>query len=416
MSTLFNPLSHAFGLDIGDESFKLIQVTKRGAGKASPYFLTAWGSVTVPDGVMDNGEITDLDGAIALLKRLLKETKGRLRGRTAVASLPEAKTFVKVIRVHANVDEATLKTEVVKEVEENIPLPIDEIYFDWQKIPMPKPEDVAALAAEDTSMDDEDDEATSPNAPETRATATSPAAADETIPVAPVPVPAEPQQLVLIAAAPRELVDKYTALLEGAGLIPAALELEGMAVTRAIVPDTKMEKVRLAMLDIGATRSSLIIYDENTLQISIGIPISGNQITKVVSEKLAISTEEAEKMKVECGLDVQLCEDRMWNLLLPFIDEMSERIRNALRFYRIGFETGKHIDRVYLCGGGAYFKEIDTVLSRKLGIKVRRGNALVNLNPKLPKGFAVEVGLSYTTAIGLALRAIAETEKGRRML
>jgi Tfp pilus assembly PilM family ATPase len=417
MSTLFNPLSHAFGLDIGDESFKLIQVTKRGAGKASPYFLTAWGSVTVPNGVMDNGEITDLDGAIELLKRLLKETKGHLRGRTAVASLPEAKTFVKVIRVRANVDDATLKTEVVKEVEENIPLPIDEIYFDWQKIPMPKPEDVAALVAQETSMDDEDDdEATPPNAPETPAAPPTPADAVPAPTPAPAAPPAEPQQLVLIAAAPRELVDKYTALLEGAGLIPAALELEGMAVTRAIVPDAKMEKVRLAMLDIGATRSSLIIYDENTLQISIGIPISGNQITRVVSEKLAISTEEAEKMKIECGLDVQLCEDKMWNLLLPFIDEMSERIRNALRFYRIGFETGKHIDRVYLCGGGAYFKEIDTVLSRKLGIKVRRGNALVNLNPKLPKGFAIEGGLSYTTAIGLALRAIAETEKGRRML
>lgn len=401
----FNPLSHAFGLDLGDRSFKLIQITRR-RSKQSPYFLTAWGSIDVPDEVMANGEILQLDEAIVLLKRLLKESHGHISGKTVVASLPEAKTFMKVIHVKVDADDEALKKEVVGEVQQNIPLPLEEIYFDWQRIPAP----VMPVEPEAPLTDDEEsaDDGHAPNI-----AAQAPEYGDDTADPAGSAAPAvsEPRQAVLIAAAPRDLVDKYTALIEGAGLIPAALEIEGMAVTRAIVPDEKMEQVRLAMLDIGATRSSLIVYDENTVQISIGIPISGNQITQVVAEKLAVDIGEAERMKIECGLDVQLCEDRMWNILLPFIDEMSDRIRNALRFYRIGFESGKRIDRVYLCGGGAYFKEIDSVLSRKLGIKVRRGNALVNLNPKMPRAFSATGALSYATAIGLALRAIAEAAK-----
>ncbi len=400
MSMFFNPLSHAFGLDLGDRSFKLIQITRK-RSKTSPFFLSAWGSVDVPAEVMDNGDILQMDAAIALLKRLLKESQGRLRGKTVVASLPEAKTFVKVIRVSADMDDDALRKAVAEEVRQNIPLPLEELYFDWQRILAP----TASTSADVTISDDDDVDDGHAPAIATQAPEYGDDAADATIAT---DATTDTRHGVLIAAAPRDLVDKYAALIEGAGLIPAAMEIEGMAVTRAIVPDAKMDKVRLAMLDIGATRSSLIIYDENTLQISIGIPISGNQITQVVAEKLGVESEEAERMKIECGLDVQLCEDRMWNILLPFIDEMSERIRNALRFYRIGFESGKRIDRVYLCGGGAYFKEIDTVLSRKLGIKVRRGNAFVNLNEKLPKRFPTANGLSYATAIGLALRAIEE--------
>ena len=71
---------------------------------------------------------TQLDQAITLLKRLLKGSHGHLRGRTVVASLPEAKTFMKVIRVGISMDDAALKQRVLEEIQQNIPLPIEQIY------------------------------------------------------------------------------------------------------------------------------------------------------------------------------------------------------------------------------------------------------------------------------------------------
>ena len=132
---------------------------------------------------------------------------------------------------------------------------------------------------------------------------------------------------------------------------------------------------------------------------------------RTLLRKEARQKDDAEKLKRECGLDANRCEDKMWSILQPLIDDMTEKIRNALRFYQIGFPEGTKIERLYLCGGGAQFHEIDSVLSHKLTIQVRRGDALANIDKRLPKGFAAEAPLQYATAIGLGMRAA--DERGR---
>ncbi|HTM68966.1 MAG TPA: pilus assembly protein PilM [Candidatus Binatia bacterium] len=384
---LLNPLSNTFGLDIGDRTFKLVQV-RRGRGKR-PYKLIAWNSVDVPEGVMERGDIKDMDKAVEHIARLVRTAKGSLRGRACVACLPEAKTFIKIIEIPAGSSEADLRRAVIREIEQNIPLPPEDIYYDWQVL-----EEREAVPRE---------EAAAPE-PET--------------PAVPVPSAAQkPPMKVLMGAAPKNLVDDYTTMLERAGLAPVALEIEAMAISRAIVPEDEEIDEALGILDIGATRSSLVIYDAGALQMSISIPISGIAITKLVSESLSVSFDDAELLKRECGLDATRCEDKMWKILLPLIDDMTEKIRNALRFYKIGFPQGKKIERLYLCGGGAQFREIDTVLSRKLTIKARRGDAVANLDQHLPREFPRrEDALGYATAIGLAMRAADENAKYRNAL
>jgi type IV pilus assembly protein PilM len=391
---LLNPLSNAFGLDIGDRAFKLAQFTKQ----RGTYRLTAWSNVEVPEGVMERGEVKEMDKAVALIEQLVRGAGGSLRGRAVVACLPEAKTFIKVLEIPADTAEERIRQTIMGEIETNIPLPRDEIYYDWQvaddapEAQPPKQE----LSSEEVKPSGE---------PKAEGEAAKPEPAP--------PAPAEKKmKRILLGAAPKSLVDSYTVLLEKGGLAPIALDIEAMAIARAIVPEKeRMGGEAVGILDIGATRSSLVIHDTGSVQMSISIPISGIEITKVISEALSVSMEDAELLKRECGLDANRCEDKMWKILLPLIDDMTAKIRNALRFYRIGFPAGKKIEKLYLCGGGAQFREIDTVLSRKLTIKVTRGDATVNLGPKVPKGFPADIALQYTTAIGLGLRAADENER-----
>jgi type IV pilus assembly protein PilM len=380
-----NPLSNAFGLDIGDRTFKLIQMARK-RGKKGGYRITAWSSVDVPEGIMERGEIKDMAKATGHLRTLLAVAHGKVSGRATVACLPEAKTFIKIIEVHGEATAEAMHKAVISEIEQNIPLPVDDIYFDWQRLDGPPTAGGAPSPAVAP---------TGAGAPAVAATA----------------APAAPKTLVLLGAAPKRLVDDYTALLEHAGLAPLALEIEAMAISRAIIPDEPVQQDAIGILDIGATRSSLVICDEGVLRMSISIPISGIAITKLVSTSLGVSMVDAEKLKRECGLDADRCDDKMWKILLPLIDDMTEKIRNALRFYQIGFPDGKKIERVYLCGGGAQFREIDAVLSRKLAVKARRGDALVNVDSRLPKGFSIEESPRYATAIGLGIRAAEEYAK-----
>lgn len=394
---LFNPLSDAFGLDIGDRTFKLVQVAKRRHGKNSPYRIVGWNSVDVPEGVMERGEIKDLAKAVERLNQLLRSPRGSVRGRAAVACLPEAKTFIKIIEAESGASEEMLRKAVMTEIEQNIPLPPEEIYFDWQNIDEKTKAEAAAAQKEEKKKAEEKPEGEEVEQPKEQETAKA-------------------MNRILMGAAPKQLVDDYTSLLEGAGLAPIALEIEATAISRAIVPERETIEEAVGILDIGATRSSLVIYDAGALQMSISIPISGMAITKLVSESLGVSVDDAELLKRECGLDANRCEDKMWKILLPLIDDMTEKIRNALRFYRIGFPSGKKIERLYLCGGGAQFHEIDSVLSRKLTIKVRRGDALANVDGRLPKDFPKGDALTYATAIGLAIRAADENEKYKSAL
>lgn len=396
---LLNPLSNAFGLDIGDRTFKLVQVRHLHRNK-NPYRLSAWNTVDVPEGVMERGDIKDMAKAVELLEKLVRTAKGSLHGRAVVACLPEAKTFIKIIEIPGGSSEDDLRRAVIREIEQNIPLPPEEIYYDWQV------------------LDDGTAAPSSPQKTEAAQETAAPAQAGETgeskpkeDAPAPAPAPAGIMK-VLMGAAPKTLVDDYTAMLEKAGLAPVALEIEATAISRAIVPADEATEEAIGILDIGATRSSLVIYDGGALHMSISIPISGIAITKLVSESLNVSVEDAELLKRECGLDSDRCEDKMWKILLPLIDDMTEKIRNALRFYKIGFPQGKKIERLFLCGGGAQFREIDTVLSRKLTIKARRGDSFANIDEKLPKDFPKrEEALGYATAIGLAMRAADENAK-----
>ena len=410
--SLLNPLSNAFGLDIGDRTFKIVQVNRHGKGKHA-YRLTAWNTIDVPEGVMDKGDIKDADAGAKLLKKLANSVNGRLHGNAVVASLPETKTFIKIIEVPSGSSQAEMREAVRREIEQNIPLPPEEIYSDWQTIEEKKPL-TPKLPPPENPKDRKSAKKNGGNEPIEAKSAPAEEATEGALPTAPV---SRNTVKLLMGAVPKSLADSYTNLLERAGLVPIALEIEATAISRAVIAFEEQTEEAVGILDIGATRSSLVIYDSGALQMSISIPISGDDITKLVSESLSVSLTDAEKLKKECGLDANRCEDKMWNILLPLIDDITEKIGNALRFYKIGFPSGKKIEHVYLCGGGALFKEIDTVLSRKLTIRAQRGNALINLSPRLPKAFPKrDDALTYATAIGLAIRAADENAKHHRSL
>jgi type IV pilus assembly protein PilM len=394
---MFNPLSQAFGLDIGDRTFKVAQLAC-GGRPGQPCRLTAWGSISIPEGIMDKGEVLNMAQAAGYVRQLIDQTRG-LKGKAVIACLPEAKSFVKAVEIQPGISESEIKQAVLKEIEQNIPLKTDEIYYDWQIIQdqeLPPAQPAAAAAPETTATE------ALKNADEKK---TETEMGAETA----APAEAVPKSRILIAAAPKNLIDGYSQMLETAGLAPLAFEIEAVAIARAIVPYDEQFSEAVGILDLGATRSSLVIYDGGILQMSISIPISGYELTKIISEQLQISMSDAELVKVECGLDANRCEDRLWRILRPAIDDMCAMIRNALRFYKVGFPMGKKVERLYLCGGGAHFREIDSVLSRKLTIKVRRGDALINM--QMHKNFPEDKSLTYATAIGLGLRAVEEGRK-----
>ena len=354
-----NPFKNAFGLDLGDRSIKIVRLKERQISKGPfRYELAHASSLALPEGLIVNGEIVQPEEVIRLLKAHLAQKNVHLdKTPWAVTCLPETKTYIQLINLHLNEPKEKLTDADIKDlVPSYLPYELNEIYLDWQEInPNPK------------SLD----------------------------------------RSVLLAAVPKKIADPYTYLLNIAGIIPLAFEVEALPIARAIINRQKdLSEQSRGILDLGATRSSFIIYDHGTIQFSLSLPVSGSQFTEQIQKKMSLTPEEAEKTKKECGLEEKKCTLELQQTLESIVDDLAKKILQAVQFYKVHFPEKNPLTGIRLCGGGANLLGLENMLSAKLKMKIRKGNPWVNVYPKGEEPMSLEQSVSYTTAVGLALRAI----------
>jgi type IV pilus assembly protein PilM len=359
---LNNPFPGAFGLDIGDSSVKLVQLRHRhSVGRQMYYFPDTLRSVSLPTGVIINGEIQQPEIVRKKILHLLGKDGAypKIDSSYVVANLPEPQTFLKLIDIPTPPKDL-MYDEISFHASKHLPFELEDTYLDWQ-----------ALNAneEDTSSH------------------------------------------VLIAAVPKTIADSYTYLLEAAEVTPLALEAEAVAVARALITSTKdYTGMARALLDIGGARSCIIIYDHECIQFSKTLNFTGDMFTTAIAQGLKIEREEAEKIKVNTGVKYNKDYANYVTIVDTMLNKLVEEIKASLRFYDEHFPDANPITHITMCGGSSNLIDLDTVLSQKIKISTRPGNVWKNLAPKEVTEEITDDekrrGLSYATAIGLALRAV----------
>lgn len=348
----------AFGLDINDSSLKIVKLQKKGKS----FVLTSFNEVKIAPNVIKDGEIKDEPALVKTIKSACENTKGKkLDTKHVIASLPEEKSFLQVIQM-PKMSKEELELAVPLEAENYIPMPINEAYLDFQVI-SPIKDYLNNLE-------------------------------------------------VLIVATPKKIVDSYVSCFKKVGLVPIALESESQAIARALVKKEATSSF-LILIDFGENNTNFIVFSGNSLRFTSSIPISSQLLTEAISESLKVDFDEAEKMKIEYGLTDGKPKgapaEKVSRIITPILEDLVEQIKKYLNFYRdhSSYEyllpdgkTGK----ILLCGGGAELKGMTDFMSKSLGIPVELGDPLVNFLSKKPNNIIKKNLISFTTAIGLALR------------
>lgn len=354
---LRNPYNGAFGLDIGDLSIKLIQLDLRTTLSGNQYYqLKETRSISLMPGYIINGTIEQPEMVRRKLLQLLgKEKSGfsYIKNPWVVADLPEPRTFLKTIEVEANPKELT-NDDILYQARKHLPFVLDEAYIDWQ---ITNPETTDGVSK------------------------------------------------IIIGAVPKVIADSYTYLLESVDLKPIALEVEAAAIARAMITAGKdYGNEARALLDIGATRSSLIIYDHSTLQYSSNLTFSSESITNALVKEMNIDHNQAEKIKIQTGLGYTRDNNMYLKTITDLTDELVRQIQQAITFYYEHFLHHNPITHITMTGGGSLLKNLDFTLTRLLKITAQPGNAWKNLE-NTKQTLDQNLGSSYSSAIGLALRA-----------
>lgn len=261
------------GIDIGTQQIKIAELRPGKTGLV----VSALALGPTPLGIIQNSIITDPAAMGAAVKQLMrssgitaKKAVGCIAGQNAVV--------IRIIEVPRMTD-AELKETMKWEVERHVPFAPSETVLDYQPLTPRTPE-----AASGPNME------------------------------------------VLLAVAQQDAVSNYLDVLFAAGLDPVAIDVEPLAVARAVLdlsggqavvrpqpmlgelPYDQSPAETVAVINIGAANTEIAIYQGDQLAFPRSLPLAGDSLTRAIAEAMQYTIDQAEREKCEYGM-VQL--DRM---------------------------------------------------------------------------------------------------------
>lgn len=324
------------GIDIGTSDIKIAQIT-HGTGK--PH-LDTYGIVNLSYQLAtdDNGAV--VAKAAEVLKKLVDHAG--VTTKRCIISLPNSAVFTSIIEMPLMTD-ADLDRAIQFEAKKYVPLPISEVILSW-----------SVVGANTTTK----------------------------------------TQSILLTAVPKHLRESYLQLFELAGLQLEVIEIEALALIRALIFDTKSNHV---IIDIGAKSTGINFIKGGFLQLSRSLNIGGDTITDQIAAVLNISHARAEQFKKDFGVSGG---GFIPEAVKPVLDSIRNETKQLLTIYRA---RGVDIDQIVLVGGGAGLPGLEGFFS-ELGVPAVLGNPLELIEyPAEVAPVLKRYALHLSVALGLAM-------------
>ena len=316
----------------------------------------------LPANAVVEKNIQDIEAVGETLQKALKRSGTKCK-QVAVAVAGSA-VITKVITMPAALSEDDMELQIEMEADQYIPYPLEEINLDFQILGETR------------------------NNPET---------VD-----------------VLLAASRSENVELRTAATEIAGLTCKIVDVEAYSIENAsklLVPqqdssndnrDDNEETFVIAVLDVGATMTSLNVIENNEPIYTREQAFGGKQLTEEIMRRYGLAYEEAGRLKKIGGLP----DNYIPEVLEPFKETMAQQVSRFLQFF---YTAGQHnsVDLIALAGGCASIPGIDELIETQLGTKTILANPFVNM--ELPSKVNAQAlsndAPALMIACGLALRS-----------
>ena len=261
------------GVDIGSQQIKIAELRPGKTGLT----ISALGIGPTPIGVIQNNIITDPAAMGLAIKQLMRDSGITVKRAVGCISGQNA-VVIRLIEVPRMTD-SELKETMKWEVERHVPFAPSETILDYQPLVTRTPE-----------------------------------------------AEANPNMEVLLAVAQQDAVSNYIDTLFAAGLDPVAIDIEPLAVSRALLdlhegrpvlrpqalPGMEMPQEQapenVALINIGASNTDIAIFHGDQLTFPRSLPLAGDSLTRAIAEALEYPLEQAERVKRDYAV-VQL--DRM---------------------------------------------------------------------------------------------------------
>ena len=304
-----------FGLDIGPSSVKVMQLQNN----KNSYEVSAYGMVDVNQGDIIKGTIVNYENVASAIKNLFEnKLVGEITTNRVALSVPSAFTYSRIINLPKSIQPKDTADAVLNEIQQYLPLTINELYMDYSIIGTQKDEN-----------------------------------------------------RILTVATSRKIVDSYMNLAQMLGLEVVAVEPTTDASNR-LFGFTDKHKVPTVLIDFGQTSTDITVYD-NDLVVTGTVNGGGDQYTQTIKTALNVNDIEAQTIKIKYGLNVSKKQQEIRNAIKPYIEQLIKEIKRMTRYYeeRVA-DQKKVIGQVVTLGEGANLPGLTDLLTEMIRLPVRQ--------------------------------------------
>lgn len=342
---LLKGVGEFFGLDIGTNAVRVVQLTRAG----DVWNLAHYGYAPVDDKTTAG----DSDEARRRLGEVIMTALGQsgIKTRNVAVGIPSNKAFITVIDV-PTLPPAELKSTLKYQIDQYIPMSIDEAKVDW------------ALLGQ--SLHD------------------------------------PKQQEVLLASTAIAYSEDRLEFIESLGLNVVAAEPDPIAMVRSLVP-TEVTDARL-IIDMGEQATDLAVTYGGAPRLVRTIPTGLQSLVKAVVQNLNVKEDQARQFILKFGLAQDRLEGQVYRAVEMTLDAFVVELTKSIKFFQSRYQNTP-VGEILLSGYAATVPRLGAHISEKTGVRSDTANPWqrVRLSPADQQQLS-SVSAEFAACIGLAQR------------
>lgn len=339
-------ISEFFALDIGTSAVRVVQLRGGGATKS----LVRYGSVPIDAKTAESDSAADQKRLAEIVAQAIKQTGVTVKD--VVVGIPSNKMFATVVDF-PKLSDSELNKTIQYQLETHIPMSINESKVDW-----------AILGESPLSKDSVE---------------------------------------VLIAAVSNKYAESRLDMLEGIGLNVIALEPDGIALCRSLLPQGSAGAYMI--LDIGDKATDLIISYGGNPRLVRSIPTGGSTFVKTAMQNLNVDEKQANQFVYKFGLNQDKLEGQVFRALQGMVDGLVSEIQKSVKYFTTRY-SGVNLEKIVVSGGASVLPGFPLYLANQLGIQIEIGNSWLNVSyPQSKHNDLIALSNHFGVAVGLAERS-----------
>lgn len=341
--------SPVLGIDISSTTVKLLELSRQGGC----YRVESYAVAPLPLEAVIEKNVNQVETVGALIRDLVARSKTRVKRIAAAVS--GSAVIIKTVTMPDGLSDEELEAQLAVEADQYIPYPLEEVAIDFE---------VLAPAANNTVT-------------------------------------------VLLVACHQQTIDARVDALEIAGLTVGIMDVEVLAMGRALALLEKQlpgENLRsVAMVDIGASMTTLSVFSDGESVYTREQFFGDKQLTDEIMNRYGLSFEEAGLAKKQQGLP----EDYEQEVLQPFREALVQQVSRFLQFFLSSSEHAL-LDCIVLCGDVASISGLGELAQERLLTPVIIANPFADMTvgPRVDAQALVRDAPAMMLACGLAMRGV----------